>query len=171
MNGARIRKNIEGLFMLVIAALCIWLPTHLKQEGVAHHNILVASEELKDSVFDNTVIVMVNHTGYSALGFVVNKPGKGGPVLPREKHILYVNPDGMPAATEGEDASLIQPVPAHYMALAGRAGWGVGQLKREIRRGTWKVISFDEALVFETDPQIMWETAIKRPDIRAVPEE
>jgi putative transcriptional regulator len=46
--------------------------------------------------------------------------------------------------------------------LAGYAGWGPGQLDEELAQSAWLITQVDIDLVFDVDPQIMWETAIRR---------
>jgi putative transcriptional regulator len=46
--------------------------------------------------------------------------------------------------------------------LAGYAGWGPGQLDEELSQSAWLMCGVDVDLVFDTDPSIMWETAIRR---------
>jgi len=45
--------------------------------------------------------------------------------------------------------------------LLGYAGWGPGQLDAEIAASAWLTVPPDAALVFETPPDSMWETAIR----------
>jgi putative transcriptional regulator len=47
-------------------------------------------------------------------------------------------------------------------AYAGYAGWGPGQLEREIARGDWLVGSGDAATIFDTQPERIWPTLIER---------
>ena len=44
----------------------------------------------------------------------------------------------------------------------GFSGWGVWQLDREIARGAWGVIDYDEALMFKTPRKKLWKKAMKR---------
>src|SRR3954468_22857255 len=48
------------------------------------------------------------------------------------------------------------------LVLAGYAGWGPGQLDEELEHSAWLMCEIDLSLVFETDPALMWETAIRR---------
>jgi putative transcriptional regulator len=43
----------------------------------------------------------------------------------------------------------------------GYAGWGAGQLEREIAEGSWLVVPATAALVFEPDLGRMWEAAVR----------
>lgn len=46
--------------------------------------------------------------------------------------------------------------------LAGYAGWGPGQLDEELAESAWLIGDVDLDLVFDVDPAVMWETAIRR---------
>jgi putative transcriptional regulator len=46
--------------------------------------------------------------------------------------------------------------------LAGYAGWGPGQLDDELAASSWLMGSVDLDLIFDVDPALMWETAIRR---------
>jgi len=43
----------------------------------------------------------------------------------------------------------------------GYAGWGEGQLESELAASAWLTADVSKHLVFETDPERMWETAIR----------
>ena len=173
--------------MLLLAALCFWLPWHLKQPGAAQYRILVATDALRGSFFDRSVVVMVEHTGFSAIGFVLNKepeaPGEklplGGPV---EKDMYFtlhsrdvrgedtVDVEGMNLAwTKGEDFAQSlgkkRPAPEEYIIFKGYSGWGLQQLGRELKAERWKVIAFDRNLVFHTPPGQIWDIAVQRPAV------
>jgi putative transcriptional regulator len=46
--------------------------------------------------------------------------------------------------------------------LMGYAGWGPGQLDRELTESSWLISEVSTDIVFETEPAIMWEAAIRR---------
>ena len=98
----------------------------------------------------------------------------GGPVEPQRGWILTS------AAPEGEDYRTIleglylstsptllrdvlsaRPAP-RARVLAGYAGWGPGQLDSELAHSAWLMADVDLDLVFDVDPDAMWETAIRR---------
>lgn len=63
---------------------------------------------------------------------------------------LSSEPDGWKAvAREPEAASRLR-------VYAGYAGWGPGQLARELRLGSWVVATADAASVFSSDPDTLW---------------
>jgi putative transcriptional regulator len=51
-------------------------------------------------------------------------------------------------------------VPRHLRALAGWSGWKQGQLEQEIARGDWLTCPADPKLVWETDSDKQWESAV-----------
>jgi putative transcriptional regulator len=48
------------------------------------------------------------------------------------------------------------------LVLAGYAGWGPGQLDDELSQSAWLTSDVALDIVFDTDPSLMWETAIRR---------
>jgi putative transcriptional regulator len=46
--------------------------------------------------------------------------------------------------------------------LAGYAGWGPGQLDEELAESSWLIADVQPDLIFDVDPSLMWETAIRR---------
>ena len=48
------------------------------------------------------------------------------------------------------------------LVFVGHAGWGPGQLDQELSQSAWLMCEVDVDLVFDTDPPLMWETAIRR---------
>lgn len=50
----------------------------------------------------------------------------------------------------------------HLRAYAGYAGWGPGQLEREIARGDWLVGSSDAGSIFDLAPDQLWQRWLER---------
>lgn len=46
--------------------------------------------------------------------------------------------------------------------LAGYAGWGPGQLDDELSESSWLIADVQPDLIFDVEPALMWETAIRR---------
>lgn len=62
--------------------------------------------------------------------------------------------------------SLIETTPGELARqrcrlLLGYAGWGPGQLDAELAASAWLLAPIDSRLVFEADPEAMWEQAIR----------
>ena len=51
--------------------------------------------------------------------------------------------------------------PARARLLLGYAGWGPGQLDRELTASSWLTVPVDLKLVFHTPPEMVWERAIR----------
>jgi len=98
----------------------------------------------------------------------------GGPVEPERGWILLSEE---PAAAEFKLVSdglylstsvvllrgVLEARPApRARVLAGYAGWGPGQLDEELAQSAWLMADVDLDLVFDTAPDEMWETAIRR---------
>jgi len=52
--------------------------------------------------------------------------------------------------------------PSSVRVYAGSAGWGPGQLDREIARGDWYVAEPDARFIFENNPAEVWDKLIQR---------
>ena len=176
----------SGYILIALAALLMWLGGQLNNSiSSAHHQILIAEAELKDSVFDETVILMLQHTTQSGLGLIVNKPGKGeffngGPVERDKKYYLLHSLDvvwpksvimkdmNLGVVEGGEDVKDLiteDKKPGWYRLVNGYSGWGKRQLARELGRGSWRIVRYDEKFVKETPPAEMWQKALKLPAV------
>jgi putative transcriptional regulator len=58
---------------------------------------------------------------------------------------------------------LLQSAPTpRTRVLVGYAGWGPGQLDKELAESAWLTTDVDAGLIFGVRPEDMWETAIRR---------
>jgi putative transcriptional regulator len=46
--------------------------------------------------------------------------------------------------------------------FVGYSGWRGGQLEEEVRRGAWRVVPADARLVFDPDPESLWQRMLAR---------
>ncbi len=98
----------------------------------------------------------------------------GGPVEPGRGWILTadepVEPDyrtivdGLYLSTSpGLLRRVLETRPApRALVLAGYAGWGPGQLDAELEQSAWLMSDVALDIIFDTDPGMMWEAAIRR---------
>ena len=103
----------------------------------------------------------------------------GGPVE-RDGVVLVVRHSSQPegflhiaddlytgASTDGLAAMLSAGAnPSGIRAYAGYAGWGPGQLDREIGEGSWLVIRAAPEQVFDPSPQGLWRKLIQDAQLR-----
>ena len=69
---------------------------------------------------------------------------------------LIANKDLLRATlASGADASV-------FHTYVGYAGWGAGQLEREMEQGAWHSMPADAANVFHSDPDSVWQRLIRR---------
>jgi putative transcriptional regulator len=54
------------------------------------------------------------------------------------------------------------PPSSRARVMVGYAGWGPGQLDKELAESAWLTTDVDAALVFGVAPDQMWETAIRK---------
>ena len=152
--------------------------------------LLLANGSLFGDVFRQTVILMAEHDGEGALGFVVNRPtemtiSQEGPVaaLPGLDETVYsggpVQQSLLSMIAEFEtpvlaaklifgsvgflDLESSGPVGVkRARVFAGYSGWGPGQLDHEIEEGSWVITDATPDLVFEVAPDNVWQEALRR---------
>ena len=117
--------------------------------------LLIAMPQLQDKNFARSVILLCEHSGNGAIGFVVNRPTDL-----RAAQAVALDPPVQ------SDSGLMLwsggPVePQRGFLLLGYAGWSAGQLDRELAASAWLSAPPDAGLVFETPPEDMWESAIR----------
>ena len=98
----------------------------------------------------------------------------GGPVSPESVWILYRRSEGvevLPGSFEiGADIGVTSSMdalrtlmagggPTEVRLLIGYAGWGPGQLEREISKGAWLPAAADAKLLFDEPPSTLWHRA------------
>ncbi len=99
----------------------------------------------------------------------------GGPVEPSRMQVLHRlrreiddELEVAPNLKLGIDVDTFREVCAQtrlpgeaLQAYVGHAGWAPGQLDAELATGSWIVCSADDHLVFDTDPDEMWERVLR----------
>ena len=99
----------------------------------------------------------------------------GGPVQPESGWMLFGYESGM-ASLEGVTSvaegvcfsssmevlkQLARDSPPRLRVLLGYAGWGPGQLEAELSQGAWLTVPVSREVVFEVDPELMWERVVR----------
>ena len=147
--------------------------------------LLVASPDLDDPNFRRTVVYVLTHDRDGALGLVLNRPGKlpaaaalphwaaraaepamlfqGGPVETGGVIGLGRGADGRPLPLDLAEQPALTPDGADLVRLfAGYAGWGRGQLDRELSFGGWIVVDARPEDPFTAEPGDLWRTVLAR---------
>ena len=71
------------------------------------------------------------------------------------------------ATREGLDESILAGAEqSRFRVYLGYAGWGSGQLARETMHGAWHVFGADTAVVFDPDPDTLWQRQVRRTEDR-----
>ena len=99
----------------------------------------------------------------------------GGPVDPQQTWVLMsdaqapgddhreICPGVMLSVSHELTLHLLQQPPSSRARLVvGYAGWGPGQLDKELAASAWLMTEVDPKLIFGVAPEQMWETAIRR---------
>ena len=98
----------------------------------------------------------------------------GGPVEPGVGFVIHTNDyQGRPTIRIDEKIALtsspdiLRDIGKHHgpqksRIAFGYAGWGPGQLAAELEQGFWFTTPEDPSLVFDENPDAVWEQAMKR---------
>ena len=99
----------------------------------------------------------------------------GGPVSPPTVQALVRSSGTIPDGTRvTDDVHVIGSAEALRRRLAdgieddrfrlylGYAGWGAGQLERELAAGGWHVLDAEAGVVFDREPDTLWRRVIRR---------
>ena len=99
----------------------------------------------------------------------------GGPVDPQRTWVLMTEAQGpddeqreicpgvLLSVSHGLTLQLLQAPPSsRARVLVGYAGWGPGQLDKELAASSWLTTAVDPQLIFGVPPEDMWEAAIRR---------
>jgi len=105
----------------------------------------------------------------------------GGPVERERGHVLHSDDYASPGSTmvvgDGVALTATREVldamgsqtrrPRHALLALGYAGWGPGQLEREIQENVWLTCDPDEELVFGQDHEWKWSRALAKLGVSA----
>lgn len=157
-----------------------------------NHQLLVAMPNLKDEMFEQSVVLIFENDEAGTMGFVTNKNLpitvgdilrqleikqsdlkankvtllQGGPVSKEQLYILryharrkvrfdLIQPqDSLDSFGEGKGLDTILP-------FLGYAGWGAGQLEKEILKNDWLVCPATPEILFKTPPEKRWLACLK----------
>ena len=98
----------------------------------------------------------------------------GGPVEPQRGWIIVDTEPGGGDARQIADGVFLSSSPLvlrrvleadpqpRARVLAGYAGWGPGQLDDELSESSWLIADVQPDLIFDVEPTLVWETAIRR---------
>ncbi len=153
--------------------------------------ILISVPYFNDTFFNRSVVLLTDYEEEHVAGLILNRqlPYKvshlvdeiqvdapmflGGPVMPSALFLLHdfdsCQSAGsvVPGVYVGYDKVLLaliehNAIPQmHYRFLMGYAGWSPGQLESELEQNMWVVGNPTPELVFETDPEEIWTTAVQ----------
>jgi putative AlgH/UPF0301 family transcriptional regulator len=182
------RQKLAGWAMLAAAVLLLFAADYFDlPPNTAHRKLLLTTEKVTDARFEKAVIFVVAQEKHSSMGLILNHPAPdgeafvGGPMeqdkwvyalhtldaaIPETRHLKEINL-GIVVGRKNIDKLLSQnPRPKWSRVLKGYCGWAKRGLVRDLDKGYWEVIEFDDKLVMETPPDAMWTEAAKRPRIK-----
>jgi putative transcriptional regulator len=103
---------------------------------------------------------------------------KGGPVSPTTGWVLHEPLADLDDVADGSGTTTIAPgvamstspdrlrtlaahPPRRLRLLLGYSGWGAGQLASEMAAGAWLHTDIDPHIIFDLDPDEMWNAAVR----------
>jgi putative transcriptional regulator len=150
--------------------------------------VLAASSELVDPNFHRALVYIAEHGPSGALGLVMNRPinktlgevaqspelpdalretpvFQGGPVRPTALLLARFQPGGtdeeLRCQIVADPFELVEPQQRGWVrAFAGYAGWGEGQLERELGERSWVVCRPHTAMLEQPVPSALWEAFV-----------
>lgn len=183
------KKDTNGYLLILAAFGLFWLGSYFRIPTPIEGKMIVAQEGI-DPRFEKTVVFILRHNPGGAYGVIINKPGDsegeghGGPVEIDQSMAVYTTDVSLPSGSilghtgfayvrgaAVEELEKVSPKPEWSHVYKGYAGWGRKQLDREVKKGKWQVIDFDEKLLTETPMAQKWDEAQKTVEANAEPEE
>ncbi len=98
----------------------------------------------------------------------------GGPVNQERGFVLHTSQPGWASSIEVDKELMVTTSrdilqilgtdlePHKYLVTLGYAGWDAGQLEQEIADNSWLIIPADPALIFDVEPEDMWEASVHK---------
>lgn len=152
---------------------------------------LIATPHLGGTMFEQAVILLLEHGQEGAMGLIVSlqtdmeigdllpaakgrkeRAWLGGPVEPQVGWCLYERSTGQPGelrlaeglyVTSGlEVLEQVMQREGKFMLMLGYAGWGAGQLEEEAKIGSWLFLEEGPDLALHVAPEERWKQAWAR---------
>ena len=144
-----------------------------------YHAVVLLVEHTKEGAMGLTI----NHPTEHSLKSVYEQLGRlwqgtddlmllrGGPVQPERAWILHG-----PECTTGSILKVTEDIYLNtsfdaldelsekkrpFRFCVGHAGWGPGQLDREIQEGAWILSQVETCLIFDTPFEMIWDTSLR----------
>lgn len=94
-------------------------------------------------------------------GFIIHQPNTSWQSTLVTSDALGVtsSQDILQAIAQGESETQ-EPAPTKALVLLGYAGWGAGQLEKEIADNLWLTAPADARILFETPYDVRWRAAV-----------
>ncbi|MCL2641397.1 MAG: YqgE/AlgH family protein [Phycisphaerales bacterium] len=160
--------------------------------------VLIASPELLDPNFAQSVVLILQHDPNGAMGLILNRPlettvqeaweqvsavpypntdplYQGGPcegplmVLHKDPNRAQLEIEGTFLSTDADTVrALVTDALDPIKFFVGYAGWSAEQLESELRQGAWLVAPIDSTHIFSTPPNL-WRSLLKQAQHTTMP--
>jgi putative transcriptional regulator len=112
--------------------------------------LLVATPDLMDPNFAQTVVLVLFPAGGGPLGVILNR------------QLPLTLKEAFPDEPQLKERTLAAPKSGVQRYFLGYSGWAPVQLEVEIARGGWYVLPADPDTVLKMDPAVMWRELLAR---------
>ena len=157
-----------------------------------NNHLLIAMPNLKDSIFNESVILICEHNNDGSMGFIINKPIDnsvviknisntidaklyfGGPVSIDSFIVLHDNTYQIEETKKisknlhtTTSKNIINDInkgigPEKFIFNLGYSGWSAGQLDEEIKNGDWIIVPNPEKFIFDIPDDKKWNFMINK---------
>ena len=122
----------------------------------------------------NELLAQLEEEGNETLPELAQQVLTGGPVSPDRGFVLHSPQSGWSSSlalseelmiTTSKDILLAlgsEDAPDKFMVTLGYAGWGPGQLEKEIQDNSWLTIPSDNEILFDTPIEQRWQKATEK---------
>lgn len=153
-----------------------------EQRGWLAGKLLLASIQLRDSFFGDTVIGIIEHTDDGTVGFILNRPSDilvgdvlepippqlsgrtpvflGGPV--QIENAIGVSDSESSTPTLIDIREITSATGRRMRIYAGYSGWDAGQVEWEIGMESWLVVDATGEDFFTEEPTTLYERVADR---------
>jgi putative transcriptional regulator len=126
--------------------------------GLEFKNLVEQLEIPSDTTVKNLYApVMAGGPVENARGFILHSPEfrQKDTVAIGDLYAITGTIEAMKAVATGHG-------PEHLLFILGYAGWGAGQLDREIQDNSWLVADADPDIIFRARPEEKWELSVQK---------
>lgn len=131
---------------------------------VINHPSPIKASELLDSLEmswhgEDAAVVWAGGPVSPSTGWVLHEPIQIA--MPNQQDTIAITSSISLSVSPDRLRAIAREPPRNIRLLLGYSGWAPGQLAQEMARGAWLHTDATPSLVFETPPDMIWDTAMR----------